>query len=491
MISIRELRHQIPDPKLSTDERVRLRCQLAKQLEKTGKYEAACGAMDTLWLGFGRPPNLDRLDQRTSAEVLLRVGVLTGWIGSTRLIKGSQEIAKNLISESINIFECLPNIKKVAEARIEIALCCVREGALDEARVQSAEALARLDDRDGDLKAVGILRSSIIELQANRLNESLNLLTTSAGLFEASTDHVLRGSFHNEVANVLKRLGVGKNQPENVERVLNEYAVASFHFEQAGHARYQGRVENNLAMLFLQLERFTEAHEHLDLAQALFTRSDDTLSLAGIEETRARVLLAESAFQKAEKSADSAVKLLEKGDEQSMLAEALTTHGIALSHLRRCEQARATFERAMNIAEQAGHVESAGLASLSLVEQLAEHLSTDELCLNVERARNFLKHTQNVDTLRRLSECSYRALSRAHTVRPDWTTFSLSETLERYEARFIQMALEDSGGSVTKAATLLGLRGHQSLTFILNRRHPELLEARTPVKPRRRSTIKS
>ena len=130
MSSVRELRHQIPDPKLSTNERVRLRCELAKQLEKAGNYEAACGAMDTLWPGVGRFPNLDRLDQRTSAEVLLRVGVLTGWIGSTRLIKGSQEIAKNLISESINIFECLPNIKKVAEARIEIALCCMREGAL-------------------------------------------------------------------------------------------------------------------------------------------------------------------------------------------------------------------------------------------------------------------------------------------------------------------------------------------------------------------------
>jgi len=243
-------------------------------------------------------------------------------------------------------------------------------------------------------------------------------------------------------------------------------------------------------MLFLQLRRFTEAHEHLDLAQALLTSLDDTLHLAEVEESRARVLLAEGAFQKAEKSADSAVKLLENGDEQWTLPEALTTQGIALSYLRRVEQARATFERAMNTAEQSGHIESGGLASLSLIEQLAEHLSTDELCSILERARNFLKHTENADALHRLSECSYRVLSRVRTVRPDWSTFSLSETLERYEARFIQMALEDSGGSVTKAATLLGLPGHQSLTFILNRRHPQLLEARTPVKPRRRSTIK-
>jgi hypothetical protein len=52
------------------------------------------------------------------------------------------------------------------------------------------------------------------------------------------------------------------------------------------------------------------------------------------------------------------------------------------------------------------------------------------------------------------------------------------------------MALEDSGGSVTKAAALLGLPGHQSLNFILHRRHPELLNSRTPIKPRRRSAFK-
>jgi hypothetical protein len=44
--------------------------------------------------------------------------------------------------------------------------------------------------------------------------------------------------------------------------------------------------------------------------------------------------------------------------------------------------------------------------------------------------------------------------------------------------------------SFTKAAALLGLPGHQSLNFILHRRHPELLNARTPIKPRRRSSFK-
>lgn len=490
MNSIRELLQQNLDSNLSIGERARLSCQLAKQFERTGNYEAACRAMNNLWPGFGKRPKLDTLNDRTSAEVLLRVGVLTGWIGSTRLIKGSQQTAKELITESLGIFESLRDVKKVAEAQTEIALCYVREGALDVARILYAEALARLDDQDGDLKALVLLRSSIVELNADRLRDALRILESAVGLFQASTNHVLRGSFHNQFAAVLKNLGASETRTDYIDRVLNEYRAASFHFEQAGHVRYQACVENNLALLFLQVERLAEAHEHLDRAQALFTQLDDGTRLTRLEDARARVLLAEGKITKAEKVALAAVQRAEKGDEQSLLAEILTTHGIALARLHRCDQARATFKLATHIAQQAGDPERAGLAALALVEELIEYLSDDDLCSILERARGLLKGTQNTASLRRLTECAYRALSIIHTARPDWTTFSLNETLHRHEARFIRMALEESGGSVTRAAGLLGLPGHQTLSFILNHRHQQLLQMRTPVRPRRRRIFK-
>jgi len=490
MITIRELHQQIPDPTLSIAERVRLRCQLAKQFEKTGNYDAACGAMHDLWPGFGSHPKLDTLDRRTSGEVLLRVGVLTGWIGSIRLIKGSQKMAENLISESIAIFESLSEVKKIAEAQIEIGYCYVREGELDAARGLYMEALARLDDRDGDLKALALLRSAIVELQVNRLKDSLNTLKAATTLFEASNNHVLRGSFHNQFALVLRNLGTGESGPKYLERVLSEYATAIFHFEQAGHARYQGLVENNVAMALLQLERFAEAHEHLDRAQALLTTLDDTVHLARVEDSRARVFLAEGAVAKAEQILRAAIRTVEKGDQPSALSEVLTTYGIALARLKRSDEARAMFEQAMGIAERIGDLENASVAVLSLIEYLAEQLTDDDLYSMLELARRFLNETQNTALLNRFTECTYRALSRLYSARPDWANFSLSEALRHHEARFVQMALEDSGGSVTKAAGLLGLAGHQSLTFILNRRHPELLAARTPVRRRRKSAFR-
>jgi transcriptional regulator with PAS, ATPase and Fis domain len=67
--------------------------------------------------------------------------------------------------------------------------------------------------------------------------------------------------------------------------------------------------------------------------------------------------------------------------------------------------------------------------------------------------------------------------------------FSLDAEVLSYEGNLIRKALEQSKGSVTRAARLLGVT-HQGLAFILNGRHSDLLSIRTPVKRRRRSIIR-
>jgi transcriptional regulator with GAF, ATPase, and Fis domain len=65
----------------------------------------------------------------------------------------------------------------------------------------------------------------------------------------------------------------------------------------------------------------------------------------------------------------------------------------------------------------------------------------------------------------------------------------LEDQVLTFEGDLIRQALETSGGSVTRAARLLGIT-HQGLAFILNGRHKSLLSIRTPVKRRRRSIIR-
>jgi two-component system, OmpR family, response regulator CpxR len=470
---------------LSLEQRTLARCKLAKQFEEVGNYEAARETMGDLWAGIGTAPNVEGLTESARAEVLLTIGSLTGWLGSTKQIEGAQQTAKDRIGESIRIFESLNVVKKVAEAQVEMAVCYRREGALDEARVWFREALSRVDDRDGDLKAVALLRSAVLEQLAGRLNDALNLLRPAASLIDASINHTLKGRFHNEFANVLRDLGDIENRADYVDQALIEYAAASVHFEVAGHDRYQACVENNLAMLLFKLTRLQEAYQHLDRADTLFTTLGDMVHQGQVAETRAQFMLAEGALVQAERSARRAVQLLENGDQRSLVAEALTTHGIALSLLHHEHQAYEAFERAIQIADEAGDRESAGLAALALVEQLPERLSDDELFSILEGANERLEKAQNVDLLRRQKECFRRFVSRI--LWPD-LPISLEQSVGRYEARLILRALEATGGVIRQAARLLEL-SYQGLQKILNNRHSDLRKIIPAIKARARNKL--
>jgi CheY-like chemotaxis protein len=478
------------------NERARLRCRLTKELEESGDYEGARSAMGELWQRVGERPQLEGLDDVTRADVLLRVGVLTGWIGSTKQLENAQEEAKNLITESIRLFESLGLMEKVDEAQTDLATCYWRQGALDEARDILREVLNRPTDSRGDVKLVAIIRSTIVERSAKRYHDALRIHTSYAPLFDERVSHLLRARFHNSFAITLDILGTSEKREDYIDRALLQYTAASYHFEQAGHRVYCACVENNLAMLYLAIGRHGEAHEHLDRAQKMLADLKDSVHLAQVNETRAKVLLAERRNTEAEKVVAAAVRTLEKGDEQSLLAEALTTQGIALARAGRHVRAHAALQRAALIAEQAGDRAAAGRAALTIIEELSEHATGGELSTLYEQAADSLAKSQHPNITARLiagARLVFRLLkprTPAHDDAPaDWKGFSLRAAVRRYERMLIERALKDAGGGVTRAAQLLGFKHHQSLISLLNNRHKDLLPARTPIVPRKRSLI--
>lgn len=491
-------------PTADHTEKARLQCQLAKELEESGDYEAARSAMSELWGRIGERPQLDGLDQWTAAEVLLRAGSLTGWIGSAKPIERAQETAKDLLSESIALFESLQDSEKVAEAQTDLAYCYWREGALGEARVILREVLSRLADTHGELKAIALLRSAIVERKASRYSDALIILTEAAPLVASSSNDALKGKYHNQLAIVLEILSAAERREDYTDRALVEYAAAGFHFEQAGHTRYRAYVENNLGMLFLAAGKFRESHEHLDRARRLFVSRKDIVPAAQVDETRARVLLAEERYAEADAVARAAVRTLEKGDEKSLLAEALTTRGRSLARLERWQKAGSTFARAVAVAEQAGDGEGAGQAALAALEELGERLTASEMNALHERATELLTQSQLPGVHARLNVCARRALRQSavpdssaaekverHAAEPaNWSGFCLKEVVLRFERDVIERALKDAGGVVTRAAQLLGFKHHQTFVALLNSRHSSLLHARRPAIPRRRSIVR-
>jgi two-component system chemotaxis response regulator CheY len=449
--------------------------------------------MGELWPEVGGRPVLNELSEATAAEVVLRVGVLNGWFGSIRQIEGAQEAAKNLISESIRRFEALQDTGKIAEGQMELGHCYWREGSFNEARILLKEALGKLPEEADEVKAITLLRLATVERSAKRFHEALQIHIDSAPLFQNSGSDALKGKFHHGFAFVLRNLGTADERADYIDRALIEYTAASYHFEQAGaHTRYQACVENNLGFLFSTIGKYPEAHEHLDRAQALFTSMKDQVHTAQVDDTRARVLLAEGRTTEAEKLVRSAVQILERGGEQSLLAEALTTHGIALARGGKHKVARLTLQRAIEVAQNAGDAEAAGLAALTIIEELGEHLPSDDLTPTYDRAAELLSRSGNQEYKDRLLEASRRVLFLVGVLPtpPMWKGFNFYDAVRRYEARIIERALREAGGVVTRAAALLGI-GRQSLESMLRGkgRHTALAQLRTPVEHRRSSLM--
>src|SRR5882724_11306186 len=113
---------KITSPKLDTshlaaNDAALRRCEMALKLKDKGDYGGVREVMHPLWRRVGERPETKGLHPSVAAEVLLCAGMLTGWIGSKEGIEEAQEVAKNLIGESINFYQSIGDAKKAAAAR--------------------------------------------------------------------------------------------------------------------------------------------------------------------------------------------------------------------------------------------------------------------------------------------------------------------------------------------------------------------------------------
>jgi tetratricopeptide (TPR) repeat protein len=354
--------------------------------------------------------------------------------------------------------------------------------------LQEAAAAVRDDD---ELKAKTLMRLGLVETSEGRYSEALRILTDSTPLFEESTNHALKGRFHNELAIVLRKLGTAEHRQDCFDRAIIEYTASVYHFGQAGHERYAAAIANNLAFLLYKLGRYPDAHEQLDRAGAALRKLNDAGLLAQVDETRARVLIAEKKYVEADRVITPAVQTLEQGGASALLADALAVRGVVRARRGDAEGSLNSLHRALKVAEEAGALSNAGLAALTLIEEHGARpaLPQSELYQLYRRADELLKGTQDAEEVARLRACARVVMRRLAGVRLHDEDFTLHGAVHEFEARIIEQALEESGGSVTGAAKLLGV-SHQTFTTMLKARHKGLQDKRTPPKKRFKRIIK-
>lgn len=485
---------KIASPKIDTshltaNDEALLRCQTALEQKDKADYEGAQDTMRRLWKGVGERPETAGLHASVKAEVFLSVGILTGWIGSKTQHKDAQETAKNLISEAINYFESAGDQKKVAAARVEIAYCYWRDGELNEARTMLLEALKKLTT-EGDTRARAILKLATVELSATRYTDALKLLTDNQSLFDKVNNHTTKGSYHSELGIIFEEIGAAEIRKDYFTRAISEYKTADHHFNLARNPVYRADVKNNVGLVLLKLSRYKEAHRYLDEARRLAVSFKDKARVAQFDDTRAQVFLAEKKFKEAEAFARKAVLILEKIGHKCLEVDALITQGVALARWGKNQQAHFIFQRAIEVALQVDALNKAGLAALTLVEEV-DQLSPATLQAAYQQAREWLADAQSQDMLLRLNDAAGKlATSLRGELSGEEATeillskgFDLQGKILEYERSMIKQALAQANGRITHAASLLRL-SYQGLAYIIESRHPDLLTARTPVRRR-------
>lgn len=141
---------------------------------------------------------------------------------------------------------------------------------------------------------------------------------------------------------------------------------------------------------------------------------------------------------------------------------------------------------------QAGALSNAGQALLALIEEhgAAGRLRPEEVYEAYLRADGLLRETQDAEDVSRLRACARVVMERLTTVELGGESFTLADAVHEFEAKLVERALEESGGSVVAAARLLGLT-HQTFGSMLNTRHSRLAGRRKQPQTRRKSIIKA
>src|SRR6266498_2189924 len=483
---------------LTANERALISCQTALELRDKGDYGADREVMVSLWRRVGEYPNVKGLHISVAAEVLICVGILTSWVGSKEGIEEAQEVAKNLISEGITFYESAGDVKKIAAARAELAYCYFREGAFDEARIMLTAAIQKLTT-EGNTRARALLKLTTVEWAASRYNVALEILNDNAYLFKKISNHTIKANYHNEFAIVLRHLAKSDllKRENLLQQAVSEFERADHHLQLAKNKVFRASVKNNVGLILFNLSRFKEAHRYLEEARRLTISIRNKVQTAEIDESRAQVFIAEKKYKEAESVAKSAVRVLERSGQQCLLADALITQGIALSRLKRAEHAQFIFQKAIEVAHQVGALNKAGLAALTLIEEIDE-LSADTLCAAYDHASEWLASSQSQDLLLRVNEAARKVFSRMRCeLRTEAAPAAISiegllnkpcdlpSEVLKFEGSLIRQALAKANGSLTRAASLLSM-SYQALAYILESRHKDLLKERTPIRRRSR-----
>ena len=394
---------QVASLELTAAEQIQVYCAIVREQIDAGNYEAGCKILQPWW-SFGNRPKLDGLNPQSCADLLFTAGELAGFVANSKYRLRGQMHAEELLNGSVALFEQLGLYKRAAEGRIELALCYFRQGLFDIGRSTLVRVLDDLPSENWELLSVALMRLGALDRNAGRLNDALDRLVQANHIAERCGPWITARCYL-EIASIHTDLAASENTDLHFEQAKWFFLKALYQFEAVGHHRFVAVVENNMGLLLLGRRSYAEAERHLLRARKVFEALSDTLRGAQLNETLSRLYIATKEYKRAQELIEQAIKVFEHADAEAILAEALTTSGIVSSRLGRFSEAKRSFEAAYKISERCSDSEGAGLALLTMFEELGDQLDLSDKIQVAETLKNLLVTTQRRSLQARVERC--------------------------------------------------------------------------------------
>jgi tetratricopeptide (TPR) repeat protein len=408
-------------PKLTTANLLQL-IEEARNAELCRDTESLRKTLQIVW-NVEETPNFDNYDYAIKAQLLRLCGVFLSFYGFARNKKNYQLRGKDLLTNAIEIFETNQLLDKAAEAKINLAFCYWNLGEVNE-----CETVLEVVESDF---GKNLLHPVYLQICVNRLliyfwnqdlGSALKIIEEIATPMQFCTDVRLQAMFHNQS-------GIFYTNTAEYEKAIFNLSEAIRFAEKARNKLFVAINLNNLAFLYKDAKEYDTAFKYISESVDKFKLLDNKGFLPHALDTKALIYLDWNKTENALETIDQAIDYFSQGEDYRGLTDALWTKVRCLIRLGRREDAFVTFAELEQIAgERIGEI---------AVRKFAKNLA-DEIYA--------LRH------------------------------LPLLEEVAEFKRSQVAKALKDANGSIGKAAKILRLKNHQTLSDILNKQFPGLVE---------------
>lgn len=403
-----------------TDRELKLLLYRLRNASYSRNYRETKRLFEPIWK-IHESPNFYGFEVPERAQLFKLAGAFLINFGKAKNLANYQERGKNVLTKAIDLFWEIDEIEDAMECQMLLAIGYSQEGSIEEYQ-------ALLDDADSyftnnKTHSVYLLiqiNYLIIEISCRELKQALLRIERIAVFVEVSSDIRVKTLYFTQTGIVRRMTGDAGSAVECFNSALI-YAKASENIQ------YEALITNCLANAFRTLKKYDEAATTIN--QALKLTASEEGWTAHFLDTEANIHLDSGNLEKATEVAARAVKYFRRGDDIGGLTEALWT------------QMKIHFK--LDLREIAFKI------FFELYTVSMQHSGNKKADQYLNEFLDMVYVDHNAD---------------------------FNDRIILYKKFLVQNALYRTNGKIVEAAKILGIKKHQTLSAMIRKNFPDVLE---------------